>query len=110
MPGLSLIEPFGENLRVDLIKEGGIWVFVLEDNDLVGRSPACQASVERLLDFKAPPRIKARATGSVAFLGDDVLSAKNVAPTLFLNYHFGAPGDRVFVTTGDEVRALHFAP
>ena len=40
-----------------------------------------------------PPRIKARATGSVAFLGDDVLSARNVAPTLLLNYHFGAPGD-----------------
>ncbi|HEX7442211.1 MAG TPA: OmpW family outer membrane protein [Caldimonas sp.] len=40
-----------------------------------------------------PPRVKSKATGSVAFLGDDVLSAKNVAPTLFLNYHFGAPGD-----------------
>jgi outer membrane protein len=40
-----------------------------------------------------PPRIKAKATGSVAFLGDDVLSAKNVSPTLFLTYHFGAPGD-----------------
>ena len=33
-----------------------------------------------------PPRLKAKATGSVAFLGDDVLSAKNVAPTLLLNY------------------------
>lgn len=40
-----------------------------------------------------PPRIHAKATGSVAFLGDDVLSAKNVAPTFFVNYHFGAPGD-----------------
>ena len=40
-----------------------------------------------------PPRIKAKATGSVAFLGDDVLSAKNVGPTLLLNYHFNAPGD-----------------
>jgi len=39
-----------------------------------------------------PPRIKSRATGSVAFLGDDVLSARNVAPTVFLNYHFGEPG------------------
>src|ERR1700738_1737729 len=38
-----------------------------------------------------PPRLKAKATGSVAFLGDDVLSAKNVAPTLLLNYHFFAP-------------------
>ncbi len=40
-----------------------------------------------------PPTIKAKATGSVAFLGDDVLSAKNVAPTLFVNYHFLSPGD-----------------
>jgi outer membrane protein len=36
-----------------------------------------------------PPRVKAKATGSVAFLGDDVLSAKNVAPTLIMNYTFG---------------------
>ena len=49
-----------------------------------------------------PPRIKARATGTVAFLGDDVLSAKNVAPTLLANYHFGAPGDtwRPYVGAG----------
>jgi len=40
-----------------------------------------------------PPRIKAKATGSVAFLGDDVLSARNMSPTFFLNYHFGTPGD-----------------
>lgn len=40
-----------------------------------------------------PPTIKAKATGSVAYLGDDVLSAKNVAPTLLVNYHFGATGD-----------------
>ena len=40
-----------------------------------------------------PPTIKAKATGSVAFLGDDVLSAKVLAPTLLLNYHFGTPGD-----------------
>jgi len=38
-----------------------------------------------------PPRLHAKATGSVAFLGDDVLSAKNVAPTLLLNYHFFGP-------------------
>lgn len=36
-----------------------------------------------------PPRITAKATGSVAFLGDEVLSAKNVAPTLLVNYYFG---------------------
>ncbi len=49
-----------------------------------------------------PPRIKAKATGSVAFLGDDVLSAKIVAPTLLLNYHFFAPSDafRPYVGVG----------
>jgi outer membrane protein len=40
-----------------------------------------------------PPKIKAKATCSVAFLGDDVLSAKIVAPTLLVNYHFGSEGD-----------------
>jgi len=40
-----------------------------------------------------PPKIKSRASGSVAFLGE-VLSARNVSPTLIVNYHFGAPGDR----------------
>lgn len=39
-----------------------------------------------------PPRIKANAAGSVAFLGDDVLSAKNLSPTLFVAYHFGDTG------------------
>lgn len=40
-----------------------------------------------------PPTVKSKATGSVAFLGDNVLSAKNLAPTVFINYHFGSPGD-----------------
>jgi outer membrane protein len=35
-----------------------------------------------------PPKITAKATGSVAFLGE-VLTARNVAPTLLFNYHFG---------------------
>jgi outer membrane protein len=39
-----------------------------------------------------PPTIEADATGSVAFLGENVLSAKNVAPTLLFNYHFGDAG------------------
>jgi outer membrane protein len=49
-----------------------------------------------------PPKITARATGSVAFLGDDVLSAKNVAPTLLFNYHFGNASDtwRPYVGAG----------
>lgn len=41
-----------------------------------------------------PPTIKADAAGSIAFLGSDILSAKVVAPTLLLNYHFGAPEDK----------------
>jgi outer membrane protein len=39
-----------------------------------------------------PPKITAQATGSVAFLGE-VLSARNVAPTLLFNWHFGQSGD-----------------
>lgn len=39
-----------------------------------------------------PPKITSRAAGTVAFLGE-VLSARNVAPTLLFNYHFGQPGD-----------------
>jgi outer membrane protein len=41
-----------------------------------------------------PPRVKSKATGTVAFLGDDILSARNVAPTLLLTWHFGEPGDK----------------
>jgi outer membrane protein len=50
-----------------------------------------QIGIELVLGV--PPKIKSRATGSVAFLGDDVLSAKIVAPTLLVNHHFGADGD-----------------
>jgi outer membrane protein len=39
-----------------------------------------------------PPRLKAKGTGSVAFLGDEVLSAKIVAPTVLVNYYFGQSG------------------
>jgi outer membrane protein len=39
-----------------------------------------------------PPKLDARATGSVAFLGT-VLSARVVTPTLIANYHFGDSGD-----------------
>jgi len=48
-----------------------------------------------------PPKIKGYATGSLAFLGE-VMSARNVAPTLLFNYHFGQPGDtwRPYVGAG----------
>jgi outer membrane protein len=66
-----------------------------------GNATTLVVEYERLFDpnwgvtlaIGIPPKVKAKATGSVAFLGDDVLSAKNVSPTLFVNYHFGAAGD-----------------
>lgn len=39
-----------------------------------------------------PPKIKASGAGSVAFLGE-VLEAKNAAPTVLVNWHFGQAGD-----------------
>lgn len=56
-----------------------------------------------------PPRIKANAKGSVAFLGDDVLSAKNVAPTLLVNWHFGQPGDTWRPYVGAGINYTKFA-
>ena len=55
-----------------------------------------------------PPKIKARAAGSVGFLGE-VLSARNVAPTLLLNYHFGQPGDARRPYLGAGINYTHFA-
>jgi outer membrane protein len=48
-----------------------------------------------------PPKIKARATGSVAFLGE-VLAARSIGPTALVNYHFGTAGDtwRPYVGVG----------
>lgn len=51
------------------------------------REVAPNVGIELVLGV--PPTIKARASGSVSFLGE-VLSAKNVAPTLIVNYHFNA--------------------
>jgi outer membrane protein len=64
---------------------GDAWtaIFVLE------RTLTPNIGVELVLGI--PPTIEAKATGSVAFLGDNVLSAKNVAPTLLVNYYFGEP-------------------
>ena len=54
-----------------------------------------------------PPKIKATAAGSVAFLGE-VLTARNVAPTLFFSYHFGAPGNAVRPYAGIGVNYTKF--
>ena len=56
-----------------------------------------------------PPRVKARATGTVAFLGDDVLSAKNVAPTLILNYYFGNESQALRPYVGAGINYTRFA-
>jgi outer membrane protein len=55
-----------------------------------------------------PPRLHAKATGSVAFLGDDVLSAKNVAPTLLLNYHFFGPDTKLRPYLGAGINYTRF--
>lgn len=55
-----------------------------------------------------PPKIKAKATGTVAFLGDDVLSAHNLAPTLLVNYHFGQPGDKLRPYVGGGINYTKF--
>lgn len=57
---------------------------------VVERTLTPNVGVELVLGI--PPRIKANATGSVAYLGE-VLSAKNVAPTLLFNYYFGGAAD-----------------
>lgn len=47
-----------------------------------------QIGVEFVLGL--PPKIKATASGSVAFLGE-VLTARSVSPTVLVNYHFFEP-------------------
>lgn len=56
-----------------------------------------------------PPTIEAKGAGTVAFLGDNILSAKNVAPTILFNYHFGAPGDTWRPYVGIGVNYTRFA-
>ena len=50
------------------------------------REIAPNIGVELVLGW--PPTIKANGAGTVPFLGE-VLTAKNIAPTLMFNYHFG---------------------
>lgn len=66
---------------------GNAWTVLLTYERLLTPN----VGVEAVLGW--PPTIKAKATGSVSFLGDDVLEAKNVSPTLLFNYHFGKEGD-----------------
>jgi outer membrane protein len=50
-----------------------------------------QPSIGVELVLGVPPKITAKATGSLVALGD-IMSAHNVAPTLLFNYHFGQAG------------------
>ena len=92
------ITRYDSHSRTDGIK--GIGVPAGADAD-VGDATTLLLTYERMftpnigLEFVIgiPPTIKAKAAGSVAYLGDDVLSAKNLAPTLLLNYHFFSPTD-----------------
>ena len=54
-----------------------------------------------------PPKITAQATGTVAFLGE-VLSARNAAPTVLLNYHFGAETDALRPYVGAGINYTRF--
>ena len=54
-----------------------------------------------------PPTITARGAGSVAFLGE-VLSVKNVAPTVLLNYHFGDAGNALRPYVGIGINYTRF--
>jgi outer membrane protein len=55
-----------------------------------------------------PTRIRSKATGSVAFLGSDILSAVNVAPTVLLTYTFGEPGQALRPYVGIGVNYTTF--
>jgi len=54
-----------------------------------------------------PPKIKATASGSIAFLGP-ILEAKNLAPTVLVNYHFGQPGDTLRPYLGAGINYTRF--
>ena len=69
------------------------------------REIAPNIGVELVLGI--PPTIKAKASGSVAFLGE-VLTAKNVAPTVLVNYHFGSPGDALRPYLGAGINYTKF--
>jgi len=55
-----------------------------------------------------PPRVRADAAGTVAFLGSDILSAKNLGPTLLFNYHFGQSGDTLRPYLGAGINYTRF--
>lgn len=67
-------------------KTGDAWTLVF------AYERALTPNVGVKIDLGLPPTIDAKATGPIAGLGE-ILSAKNVSPTVFLTYAFGKPGD-----------------
>ncbi|HEX7437520.1 MAG TPA: OmpW family outer membrane protein [Caldimonas sp.] len=60
------------------------------------------------LALGVPPRIKAKGTGAAAALGDELLSTKNVSPTLLLNYYFGDPANALRPYVGAGINYTKF--
>ena len=78
------------------------------DPEILAGTPVIRGtrlSVEFVLGL--PPKIKAVATGPLAFLGE-VLEARNVAPTVLVNYHFGSAGDTWRPYLGFGLNYTHF--
>ena len=81
----------------------------------VGNATTLLATYERALApnmgielvLGVPPTIKAKGAGTVAFLGE-VLSAKNVAPTVLINYHFGDAGSALRPYVGIGINYTRF--
>ena len=81
----------------------------------VGNATTVLATYERALApnmgielvLGVPPTIKAKGAGTVAFLGE-VLSAKNVAPTVLINYHFGDAGSALRPYVGIGINYTRF--
>jgi outer membrane protein len=55
-----------------------------------------------------PPRVDAKGTGAAAALGDPLLSAKNVSPTLLVNWYIGDAGNALRPYIGAGVNYTHF--
>lgn len=60
------------------------------------------------LALGVPPRISAKGTGAAAALGDELLSAKNVSPTLLVNYYFGDAANALRPYLGAGVNYTRF--
>ena len=81
----------------------------------VGNATTLLATYERALApnmgielvLGVPPTIKAKGAGTVTFLGE-VLSAKNVAPTVLINYHFGDAGSALRPYVGIGINYTRF--